>query len=453
VNDAVARSTPTGGVRARRRRPPPAVHADRRAQGGDPAHRRRAWKPGQAKQGAPGSDGRRLADVPAVAREHGPTVRHARRNGTSQPAPGRRVAMPTPGGRGARWLGLPTGWDRGRAPALAQVLTPRVAPAVSAARVGWRPGRAAQGALRPGPRDRGEGYRSAGAVALEPCVDRGAPDARLTRVARKGREKRLLSRSGRARRAGGVVGDCIQATEVGPAPSAPLSPWLAQGVVDDLDQERARRGHRVAREADDRRGRVPRGRAGARVKARLTRVRTTLLTRRVNASKSRGWRTAAGGPRLHLPGHPTALGRGRRRRRHAPQPATPRARVGRGDGLSAGTARARHQRREEGLRHRGRRPAPPGGGPRAAAAEPPGRRETVAPGAHQSPSSPGLGHGQTPGDADGAERQGLLAPVDDPGHASRQDEGRAAAAGCDIRAGPGAPSAWRGLMSWGAPRS
>jgi hypothetical protein len=104
VNDAVWRSTPTGGASDRRRPTPPAVHDDRMAQVGDPAHWRRAWKPGKANQGAPGSDGRPREDVPTFAREHGPTVRHARRDGTSQPAPGRRVAMPKPGGR-VSWSG------------------------------------------------------------------------------------------------------------------------------------------------------------------------------------------------------------------------------------------------------------------------------------------------------------------------------------------------------------
>jgi RNA-directed DNA polymerase len=94
----------------------------------DPANRHRAWKQVKANQGAPGSDGMPLEDFPAFAREHWPTGRHARLDGTYQPAPVRRVAMPTPGGRGERRLGMPTVVDRGIRQAIAPVLMPLVDP-------------------------------------------------------------------------------------------------------------------------------------------------------------------------------------------------------------------------------------------------------------------------------------------------------------------------------------
>ena len=251
MNDSGLMSNPAGGVSDRRRPTPPALHDDLMAQVVDPANPRRAWKQVKANQGAPGLDGMPPEDCPAFAREHWPTVRQARRDGTYQPAPVRRVAIPKPGGRGERWLGIPTVWDRVIAQAIAQVLTPLFDPAFSASSFGFRPGRSAHGALRQVQRYIGEGYRIAVDVDLEQFFDRISHDMRLTRVVRKVRDKRLLSLIGRYLRAGVLVGDLIQATEMGTAQGSPLSPLLANVLLDDLDKELERRGHRFARYADD----------------------------------------------------------------------------------------------------------------------------------------------------------------------------------------------------------
>jgi RNA-directed DNA polymerase len=124
VNDSVWMSNPTGGVSDRRRPTPPALHDDLMAQVVDPANLQRAWKQVKANQGAPGIDGMPLEDFPAFAREHWPTVRQALLDGTYQPAPVRRVAIPKPGGRGERRLGIPTVLDRVISQAIAQVLMP-----------------------------------------------------------------------------------------------------------------------------------------------------------------------------------------------------------------------------------------------------------------------------------------------------------------------------------------
>jgi RNA-directed DNA polymerase len=293
VNDAVLMSNPTGGVSDRRRPTPPALHDDLMAQVMDPANLRRAWKQVKANQGAPGIDGMSLEDFPAFAREHWPTVRQARLDGSYQPAPVRRVAIPKPGGRGERQLGIPTVLDRVIAQAIAQVLTPLFDPEFSASSFGFRPGRSAHGALRQVQRYSGEGYRIAVDLDLEQFFDRVSHDVLLTRVARKVRDKRLLSLIGRYLRAGVLVGDCIQATEVGTAQGSPLSPWLANVLLDDLDKELERRGHRFARYADDLLVLVKSVRAGERVKTSRTRFLTTQLKLSVNESKSRGCRTEA----------------------------------------------------------------------------------------------------------------------------------------------------------------
>jgi RNA-directed DNA polymerase len=293
VNDSVLMPNPTGGVSDRRWPTPPALYDDLMAQVVDPANLRRAWKQVKANQGAPGIDGMPLEDFPAFAREHWPTVRQALLDGTYQPAPVRRVAIPKPGGRGERLLGIPTVLDRVIAQAIAQVLTPLFDPDFSASSFGFRPRRSAHGALRQVQRYIGEGYRIAVDLDLEQFFDRISHDVLLTRVARKVRDKRLLSLIGRYLRAGVLAGDFIQATEVGTAQGSPLSPLLANVLLDDLDKELERRGHRFARYADDLRILVKSVRAGERVKASLTRFLTTQLKLSVNESKSRVCRTEA----------------------------------------------------------------------------------------------------------------------------------------------------------------
>ena len=293
MNDSVSIVNPSGGVGDRRRPTQPALHDDLMARVVDSANRRRAWQQVKANQGAPGIDGMPLEDFPGFAREHWPTVRQALRDGTYQPAPVRRVAIPKPGGRGERWLGIPTVLDRVISQAIAQVLTPLFDPDFSASSFGFRSGCSAHGALRQVQRYIGEGYRIAVDLDLEKFFDRVSPDVLLARVARKVRDKRLLSLIGRYRRAGVLAGDLIQATEMGIAQGSPLSPLLANVLLDDLDKELERRGHRFVRYADDLLVLVRSARAGERVKASLTRFLTTQLKLAVNESKSRVCRTEA----------------------------------------------------------------------------------------------------------------------------------------------------------------
>ena len=128
---------------------------------------------------------------------------------------------------------------------------------------------------------------------LEKFFDRVSHDVLLARVARKVCDKCLLGLIGRYLRPGVLVGDFIQATEVGTAQGSPLSPLLANVLLDDLDKELERRGHRFARYADDLLILVRSVRAGERVKASLTRALTVQLKLTVNESKSRVCRTDA----------------------------------------------------------------------------------------------------------------------------------------------------------------
>jgi RNA-directed DNA polymerase len=292
---AVSRSTatpnPTGGGDRRRDDTQPSLHDDLMAQVTDRANLQRAWRRVRANGGAPGVDGMTVDEFPAHVRSHWPAIRQALLEGTYQPSPVRRVSIPKPSGRGERLLGIPTVTDRVIGQAIQQVLTPIFDPEFSESSFGFRPGRSAHGALRKLQAHLREGRRVAVDLDLEKFFDRVDPDVLMARVARKVRDKHLLALIGRYLRAGVLVGDVIQATEVGTPQGSPLSPLLANVLLDDLDKELEQRGHRFVRYADDILIVVRSLRAGERVKASITRYLTTKLKLVVNEQKSRVVRT------------------------------------------------------------------------------------------------------------------------------------------------------------------
>ena len=279
-------TSPTGGAEARRVVTQPALHDDLMGRMMDPANMRRAWKRVKANKGAPGSDGMTLEDFPTFARSHWSAIRQDLLDGTYQPQPVRRVSIPKPNG-GERWLGIPSVVDRVIQQAIGQVLTPIFDPGFSESSFGFRPGRSAHGAVRQVQRTIGEGYRFAVDLDLEKFFDRVNHDVLMARVARKVRDKCLLGLIGRYLRAGVLVGDIIQATELGTPQGGPLSPLLANILLDDLDKELERRGYRFARYADDLLILVKSPRTGERVKASVTRYLTRELKLAVNEQKSR----------------------------------------------------------------------------------------------------------------------------------------------------------------------
>jgi RNA-directed DNA polymerase len=279
-------TSPTGGAEARRVVTQPALHDDLMERIVDRANMRRAWKRVKANKGAPGSDGMTLEDFPSFARSHWSAIRQDLLDGTYEPQPVRRVSIPKPNG-GERRLGIPSVVDRVIQQAIGQVLTPIFDPEFSESSFGFRPGRSAHGAVRQVQRTIGEGYRFAVDLDLEQFFDRVNHDVLMARVARKVRDKCLLGLIGRYLRAGVLVGDLIQATELGTPQGGPLSPLLANILLDDLDKELERRGYRFARYADDLLILVKSPRTGERVKASVTRYLTRELKLAVNEQKSR----------------------------------------------------------------------------------------------------------------------------------------------------------------------
>jgi len=251
-----------------------------------PENLRRAWHQVKANHGAPGVDGMSIEDFPAFAREHWPSIRQALRDETYQPSPVRRTEIPKRRGKGKRLLGIPTVVDRVIQQAIAQVLGAIFDPEFSVSSFGFRPGHSAHQAVKQIQAYIKAGYRVAVELDLTKFFDRVSHDALMARVARKVRDKALLRLIGKYLRAGVLVGESLQPTKEGVPQGSPLSPLLSNVMLDDLDKELERRGHRFARYCDDFLIVVKSQRAGERVKASLTRFLRQYLKLEINETKS-----------------------------------------------------------------------------------------------------------------------------------------------------------------------
>jgi RNA-directed DNA polymerase len=246
----------------------------------------RAWRRVKANKGAPGSDGVTIADFPAYAREHWPTVREQIEQGQYVPQPVRRVELRKSGG-GTRKLGIPVIVDRVLQQAIAQVLTPIFDPTFSDSSFGFRPGRNAHQAIRQVQAYVKDGYRVAVDLDLAKFFDTVNQDLLMSLLGRTIRDKRLLALIGRYLRAGVLVGEHFEPSEVGTPQGGPASPLLANILLHQLDCELTRRGHRFARYADDLVILVRSARAGERVMRSITRYLETSLKLTVNPAKSK----------------------------------------------------------------------------------------------------------------------------------------------------------------------
>jgi RNA-directed DNA polymerase len=248
---------------------------------------RRAWARVKANRGAPGIDGVSCEDFPAWCRVHWPALRQQIESGRYQPQPVRRVEIPKPSG-GTRLLGIPTVMDRVIQQAIAQVLTPLFDPGFSDSSFGFRPGRNAHQAIRQVQGFVKDGYRWAVDLDLAKFFDTVNHDLLMARLGRVFTDRRLLSLIGRYLRAGVLVGEhYIKPSEVGTPQGGPLSPLLANILLDAFDTELHRRCHRFARYADDVVILVKSERAGQRVMRSLTQFLQTRLKLTVNLAKSR----------------------------------------------------------------------------------------------------------------------------------------------------------------------
>jgi len=217
----------------------------------DPVNMEMAWKRVKRNKGAPGIDGMTVDDFPAFAREHWERIASQLRKGIYQPAPVRRVFIPKPDGT-ERPLGIPTVLDRVIQQATAQVLTPLWDGEFSDYSFGFREGRNAHQAVRHVEEAWKLKRRHAVDCDLKAFFDTVKHDPLLAQLREKIGGGKLLRLIGRYLRAGVELPDGTrEATPLGVPQGGPLSPLLANIVLDPLDKELTRRGHVFARYADD----------------------------------------------------------------------------------------------------------------------------------------------------------------------------------------------------------
>jgi RNA-directed DNA polymerase len=209
----------------------------------------RAWRRVKANGGAPGIDGMSIEEYPAFAHEHWAEIRRSLLEGEYQPSAVRRKDIPKPFG-GWRMLGIPTVLDRVIQQAIAQLLTSFYDPEFSDYSHGFRLGRRPCDAVNHIKAGIAEGYTVAVDVDLSKFFDRVNHDLLMARLSRKISDKRVLRLIGLYLRAGIVHEGIIHPTSEGVPQGGPLSPLLANIVLDDLDKELEKRGHYFARYAD-----------------------------------------------------------------------------------------------------------------------------------------------------------------------------------------------------------
>ena len=237
-------------------------------------------------QGSPGVDGLSVGDLPEYLEKHWHEIRTLLMEGKYRPQPILRKEIPKPDGGGTRALGIPTVVDRFIQQSILQVLQPRWDPTFSEHSYGFRPGRSAHQAVHEAQRHIAEGFAVVVDIDLEKFFDRVNHDMLMARVAKRVEDKRLLKLIRSFLNAGVMDDGLVGPREEGTPQGNPLSPLLSNLMLDDLDRELEKRGHRFVRYADDCNIYVRSERAGLRVMESVGRIITRKLKLRINEEKS-----------------------------------------------------------------------------------------------------------------------------------------------------------------------
>lgn len=249
-------------------------------------------------RGAAGVDGVTVDELMPMLRERWVVIRESLLDGTYEPQPVLGVEIPKAGGKGVRVLGIPTVVDRLIQQALLQVLQPVFDPTFSESSFGFRPRRSAHQALEWARKHIASGHRWVVDMDLEKFFDRVNHDVLMSRLARRIKDKRILGLIRRYLQAGMMQDGLVSQRSEGTPQGGPLSPLLSNVLLDELDKELERRGHRFARYADDCNIYVHSRRAGERVLASIERFLWKRLRLVVNRQKSAverpWWRTFLG---------------------------------------------------------------------------------------------------------------------------------------------------------------
>lgn len=248
------------------------------------ANLQQAWKRVKANKGAAGVDGMDIAQTAEFLKTEWPAIRQQLLRGNYRPRPVRRVTIPKPDG-GQRELGIPTVVDRLIQQALLQVLQPLIDPSFSDHSYGFRPGRRAQDAVLKAQAYVQSGKRIVVDVDLEKFFDRVNHDILIDRLGKRIQDRAIVGLVRAYLNAGIMCHGVVQERYQGTPQGGPLSPLLANILLDEVDQELQKRGHCFVRYADDCNVYVGSIRAGQRV-MQLLRSCYDRLKLTVNETKS-----------------------------------------------------------------------------------------------------------------------------------------------------------------------
>ncbi len=253
---------------------------------------RKALQRVKQNKGSPGIDGMTVKKLPGYLKKHWPQIREQLLAGNYQPQPVKRTEIPKPDG-GMRKLGIPTALDRFVQQAIMQVLQKYWDKTFSEHSYGFRPGRSAHQAISRSQQYVEQGYRWVVDIDLEKFFGRVNHDRLMSKLAKRIPDKRLLKIIRAFLNAGVMENGLVSVTTEGTPQGGPASPFLSNIVLDELDRELERRGHRFVRYADDCNIYVRSERAGSRVMESISKFITRKLKLKVNQSKSkvdRPWR-------------------------------------------------------------------------------------------------------------------------------------------------------------------
>jgi RNA-directed DNA polymerase len=239
----------------------------------------------KANKGSAGIDRMTVDGIADYLKQHWPAIREQLLSGTYQPKPVRRVEIPKPNG-GVRKLGIPTVLDRFIQQAVMQVLQRQWDRTFSDYSYGFRPGRSAHQAVAKAQQCVAEGRSWCVDLDLEKFFDRVNHDKLMGQIAKRVGDKRLLKLIRAFLNAGVMENGLVSPSVEGTPQGGPLSPLLSNLVLDELDRELERRGHRYVRYADDCNIYVRSERAGQRVMRSVTQFITQELKLKVNETKS-----------------------------------------------------------------------------------------------------------------------------------------------------------------------
>jgi RNA-directed DNA polymerase len=239
----------------------------------------------ETNRGAGGIDGMEVGQLRGYLKEHWAGIKERLLTGGYEPRPVRRVDIPKPGG-GTRMLGIPTVLDRLIQQAIHQILSPIWEGEFSEHSYGFRPGRSAAQAVKAAQGHVNAGKRWVVDLDLEKFFDRVNHDVLMARVARRVNDRRMLALIRGYLKSGILAEGVVEARNEGTPQGGPLSPLLSNILLDDLDRELERRGHRFCRYADDCNVYVSSRAAGERVMGTLTRFLKERLRLSVNLAKS-----------------------------------------------------------------------------------------------------------------------------------------------------------------------